>query len=143
MMVNPKEIRIGNLFNVDGGQMLRMRVERFFVDEQDRDCAVIGSTSELLQHRHTCPLSLLEGIPLTEELIEDLGFKWDLVTATYEFEEIGLIDNGEQGYFAILTPRDYLLSVPVPYLHSLQNLYFYIKGREMSIKVSHFDEEEL
>ena len=141
-MLNPKEIRIGNIFNVDGGQMLRMRVERFFVDERDRDSAVIGSTREFLQHRHTCPLQMLEGVPLTEEIIQELGFTWDMVTATYTLDGIDIIDNGEQGYFALLTPQDYNLTLPVKYLHTLQNIYFYLKGKELPIPVAHFDEEE-
>lgn len=141
-MINPTQIRRGNLFDVDGGTMLRMRVERFFIDEQDRDCAVISTTNQLRQCIYSCPLALLEGIPVTEELLEGLGFEWDFVSATYQYEGIGIIDNGEQGYYALLTPHDYLLTVPVPYLHNLQNLYYYIKGHELPVTVAHFEEEE-
>lgn len=138
-MIPNKEIRIGNLFNVDNGLMMRMRVERFFVDEQDRDSVILGSTTEFLQRKCSAPVELLEGIPITEQMLNDLGFQWDLVTATYNYDGIGVIDNGEQGYYAILTPQDYLLTVPLPYLHTLQNLYFYVRGVELPVKVAHFD----
>lgn len=138
-MVSPNQIRRGNLFNVDGGVMMRVAVERFYIDDQDRDCAILGTTMELLKRTCTCPIELLEGIPVTEDELVNLGFEWDMVTAMFYYDGIGVIDNGEQGYYAILTPHDYLLSVPVPYLHNLQNLYFAVKGEELPVKVSHFD----
>lgn len=141
-MINPTQIRRGNLFNVDGGTMLRMMVERFFIDEQDRDCAILSTTDMLIKRTYSAPLNLLEGIPVTEDLLQGLGFEWDFVSAVFSYEGISIIDNGEQGYYALLTPHDYLLTVPVPYLHDLQNLYFYIKGKELPVKVAHFDLQE-
>lgn len=140
--MNLSQIRQGNLLNIDGGTMLRMKVERFFIDDQDRDCAILSTTTTLLERTFTCPVELLEGIPVTEELLQSLGFKWDFVTATYNFDGLGIIDNGEQGYYALLTPHDYLLTVPVPYLHTLQNLFFTIKGEELPVTQSHFDTPE-
>ena len=134
------QIRKGNLFDIDGGVMLRMKLERFFIDEQDRDCAVLSTTNAFIQRTYTCPIELLDGIPLTEELIAKLGFKWDTVSATYYFNGMNIIDNGEQGYFALLTPHDYLLTVPLPYLHTLQNLYFNLHGEELPITVAHCEE---
>lgn len=141
-MINLNQIRKGNLFNVDGGAMMRVSVERFYIDEQDRDCVVIGTTMELLKRTCACPVELLEGIPITEDELMNLGFEWDMVTAMFYYEGIGIIDNGEQGYHALLTPHDYLLSVPVPCLHDLQNLFFYVKGKELPVKVAHFDLQE-
>jgi hypothetical protein len=138
-MIDPNTIRRGNLFNVDGGMLMRMRVERFYIDENDQDCAIISSTTEFMKRTCACPIALLEGVPMTEELLLWLGFEWDMVTAMWSYDGIGVIDNGEQGFSLIPTPQDYLLSIPIPYIHDLQNIYFYLKGTEMPIKVSHFD----
>lgn len=118
---------------------MRMRVERFFVDEQDRDCAVLGSTTDLIKRTCSCPLSLLEGVLLTEDILLDMGFEWDMVTATYQKEGFAIIENGKQGYYALPTVKDFFLSMPVPFVHSLQNVYFYLTGEELPIKTAHFE----
>ncbi len=138
-MIPKKEIRLGNLFNLDGGLMLRMQVERFFVDEQDRDCAVLGTTTDLIKRTYSCPLELFEGVPLTEDLLVDMGFTWDMVTATYQLDGFSVIENGPQGYYALPTTQDYFLSIPVPYVHTLQNVFFYVMGKELPIKTAHFE----
>lgn len=138
-MIPQKEIRLGNLFNIDGGLMMRMRVERFFVDEQDRDCAVLGTTTDLIKRTYSCPIELFEGVPLTEDILFDMGFEWDMITATYQKEGFAIIENGKQGYYALPTVNDYFLTMPVPYVHTLQNVYFYLTGKELPIKTSHFE----
>lgn len=142
-MIPLRQIRLGNIVNVNEGLMLRMCVDRFFVDEQDRDCVELSTTTELMKRSCTCPSDLLEGVPLTEEIITDCGFAWDMVTATFQLDGFGVIDNGEQGYFALLTPLDYMLSIPLPDLHTLQNVFFYVTGKELPIKTAHFDIPEL
>lgn len=137
-----QNIRKGNIFNVDNGLMMRMRVKRFFIDENDEDSVIIGSTTSLMESESACPISLLEGVPLTEEIILDMGFEWDFQSAMWTLDNIYLLDNGKMGYSAIPTLEDYALSVPVPYMHTLQNLYFALMGKEMPIKVSHFSLEE-
>jgi hypothetical protein len=119
-----------------------MRVKRIFIDHQDRDSVIVGSTREFIEQTYSCPIELLDGIPLTEEILSEIGFEWDFVTATYKFNGITIIDNEEQGYYALLSQLDFSLTVPIPYLHNLQNLYFIIKGEELPIAVSHLDEEE-
>lgn len=141
-MVDLKQIRKGNLYDVDSGLMLRMRVKRIFIDQQDRDSVIVGSTREFIEQTYSCPIELLDGIPLTEDILSEIGFEWDFVTATYKFNGITIIDNEEQGYYALLSQLDFSLTVPIPYLHNLQNLYFIIKGEELPIAVSHLDEEE-
>ena len=138
-MIPQKEIRLGNVFNIDGGLMMRMRVERFFIDEQDRDCAVLGTTLDLMKRTCSCPLEVFEGVPLTEDILFEMGFEWDMVTATYQRDGFAIIENGKQGYYALPTVNDYFLSMPVPYMHTLQNVYFYITGKELPVRTAHFD----
>ena len=133
-----QQIRQGNIFNVDNGLMMRMRVKRFFIDEDDTDSVIIGSTTSLMEVETACPISLLEGVPLTEEIIQDMGFEWEFESAMWHYDGVRLLDNGKLGFSAILTPYDYSLSVPIPYMHTLQNLYFSLKGKEIPVKVSHF-----
>lgn len=123
--------------------MQRVRIERFYIDPDDQDCVIVSTTKELLKRTCACRMDLLEGIPVTEELIQGLGFEWDMVTAMWNYDGIGVIDNGEQGFSAILTPHDYLLNIPIPYLHDLQNIYFYVRGKELPVKTYHFDIPEL
>lgn len=141
-MKDLRQIRKGNLYDVDGGIMQRMRVERFYIDENDQDCVIVSTTKELRKRTCACPVELLDGIPVSEELIQGLGFEWDKVTAMWYYDGMGVIENGEQGFSLIPTPRDYLLAIPIPYLHTLQNVYYHITGKELPVKTYHFDEEE-
>lgn len=136
-----RQIRKGNIFNVDNGLMLRMRVKRFFIDENNEDSVIIGSTTSLMEQECACPISLLEGVPMTEEVLQDMGFVWEFTSAYWRYKDIYVIDNGKLGFEAILTPLDYTLSVPLPYMHTLQNLYYAVTGNELPVKVSHFELE--
>lgn len=137
-----QQIRKGNIFDVDNGLMLRMRVKRFFVDENGVDSVIIGSTTSLMEDESACPVSMLEGVPITEEILGDLGFEWEFTSGYWRYREICVIENGKLGYSALLTPLDYSLSVPLPYVHTLQNLYYAITATELPIKVAHFEIEE-
>lgn len=135
------QIRKNNIFNVDNGLMLRMRVKRFFIDECGEDSVIIGSTTSLMETEHACPISLLEGVPITEEILEELGFEWEFASALWVYDGIYIINNGDLGFEAILTHNDYNLTLPVPYIHTLQNIYFVLKQKELPIKTAHFDIE--
>lgn len=134
-----KDLRRGNLVDVADGTLQRVKIERFYIDQEDNDCVIVSTTKELRKRTCACRMDLLQGIPVTEELIEDLGFQWDMVTAMWYYDGMGVIDNGEQGFHVILTPHDFLLTVPIPCLHDLQNIYYYIRGKELPVKTYHFD----
>ena len=122
--------------------MMRMRIKRFFIDENDTDSVIIGSTISLMENEYACPVSMLEGVPITEEILQDMGFEWEFKTAMWVYDGLRVIDNGKMGFYAILTPLDYTLTVAVPYMHILQNLYYALTGQELPVKVAHFQLEE-
>lgn len=137
-----QQIRKGNIFNIDNGVMLNMRVKRFFIDNEGNDSVIIGSTNTLMETETAAPVSMLEGIPVTEEILQDLGFYWDFASAYWRYDDLYVIDNGKLGFSAILTLQDYNLTVPIPYVHTLQNLYFAIMGKELPLKLAHFELSE-
>lgn len=138
-----QQIRKGNIFNIDNGLMLRMRIKRFFIDNEEVDSVIVGSTTSLIENESACPISLLEGVPITEDILKDMGFEWDFALAYWIYDGLYIIDNGKMGFEAILTPRDFTLTVPIPYMHTLQNLYYSLKGKELPVKLAHFETEEL
>lgn len=135
------QIRQNNIFDVDNGLMLRMRVKRFFIDENGEDSVIIGSTTSLMEMETACPVSLLEGVPITEEILQELGFEWEFSSALWVYDGIYIINNGKLGFEAILTHSDYSLTLPVPYIHTLQNIYFTLKQKELPVRTAHFDTE--
>jgi hypothetical protein len=85
---------------------------------------------------------MFEGVPLTEDLLMEMGFEWDMVTATYQLDGFSIIENGPLGYYALPTTQDYFLSIHLPYVHTLQNVFFHITGKELPIKTAHFESLE-
>lgn len=134
-----QQIRKGNIFNIDNGVMLNMRVKRFFIDQEGNDSVIIGSTNTLMETETAAPISMLEGIPVTEDILQDLGFYWDFACAYWRYDDLYVIDNGKLGFSAILTLQDYNLTVPIPYVHTLQNLYYAVMGKELPLKLAHFE----
>ncbi len=72
-----------------------------------------------------CPISAMEGIPITEEWLERFGFVrhgdyWnkgivELCRHAYESDDVCYRETG----------------TPLPYVHQLQNLYFALCGEEL------------
>lgn len=90
-------------------------------------------------------------IPLTEEFLERLGFKkigdWKKVYLNYYSAEFYLNED-EQPVVGLINGRYYYIlsihetytgglddtSIELEYIHQLQNIYFALKGTELTIK---------
>lgn len=139
-MMELRQIQIGNVFDLDKGAQTRMMVERITLDQQDNVGVILTSTTELIQRRVVCDYKLLEPIPLTDDILQEMGFEWDITRAMWEKDNFWVLNSGpEVGFLAYPTMVDYLFSIPVPYLHTLQNLFWAIKGYELKVPLTHFD----
>lgn len=87
------------------------------------------------------PVSMIEPIPLTEELLlesgftkEYRGFSCDIVELSYgSFLYNDGVNNDK--LFASINGAEYPLSrIPTEYLHQLQNVYFSLTGKELQVK---------
>jgi hypothetical protein len=68
--------------------------------------------------------NIVKPIPLTEEWLIKFGFDEQNKT------ELGFWNNGDAIYFSFGSEYD----VKLEYVHQLQNLYFALKGEELTIK---------
>lgn len=124
-MINPKELRIGNIINSSGLAMVVLRIyeDRVFCHEYEPKTIL-----EVPKDIDANP------IPLTHEILEKaggqfcdgLGSKWYIFVNNQYNVVIDLIG---RGYF-IKDSHSELQSV-----HQLQNLYFALTGEELEIKL--------
>lgn len=108
------ELRIGNL------------IRRKSNYEVLRATTGILSNWDILNTKHPG----YEGIPLTEEWLEKFGFKyakgWNMWQGEIE------VYKHKDGSFSWYNEGD--VSVPLVYVHQLQNLVFALTGKELEIK---------
>lgn len=123
-MINPKELRIGNLVlhygevkHVSGTNYLGLiRLEQ------------ILEVSE----------NAIEPIPLTVQWMTKLGFDWNAKDKRY-YIQIGntLYLEYDTDFDVFIAPESWAGSCPwstVKHVHQLQNLYFALTGEELTIK---------
>ena len=119
-----RELRIGNLVksNIEGCRRIHFGIVQ------------IDQTS-MYYLCDTDDFERLEPIPLTEEWLFKFGFKFDGHCSWWKNELIELtIDTGEDEYSVFNDNGDYITLKGIKYVHQLQNLYFAIKGEELTIK---------
>lgn len=130
-MINPTELRIGNCILDESNQKFK--------------CVNHRVISDLASSANPLPYS---PIPLTPELLERCGFKWQdgylLISLKYAKLELG--------FYAGVADKMSLFQTSIPgkgsqvteigfgenhpeYLHQLQNLYFALTGDELIIKL--------
>ena len=97
-------------------------------------CAIMpahAGTSHTIEHLelggYLTPYELIEPIPLTEEWLLKLGFKYFLDTKIYAIDNF-FIEKEPDNKIAVM--YDYL-NKSVEYVHQLQNLYFALTGEEL------------
>jgi hypothetical protein len=74
----------------------------------------------------------VEPIPLTDEILLAAGCTKQQEDSMFFLEGFGLIDTLPDGSYEWLYNDG--LTVPIKYLHHLQNLYFYTKTEELNIE---------
>lgn len=137
-----KEVRVGNLFFDENDELKTLsctnRVGDFVVEEETHWMGFIIIKNDLAKP-----------IPLTEQWLERFGFKKEMYGAKSETNlelwieswkiHYGTYRNGEK-YFKLVADGGYddsgeLDLLPIcKYVHQLQNLYFALTGKELTLK---------
>lgn len=120
-MINEKDLRIGNkiiakVFN--NGHILTIESIENYSGEIG-----IGFKEKGMDE----PIDECEGIPITEELLLKLGGE-PKGTPIYEMRINKLLLMKRNGQWF-----DYVHDLPIPFLHTLQNVYYFTKGEELYV----------
>jgi hypothetical protein len=130
-MINPNELRIGNLIKYTGKPYPAYLLNNGIVEVKE----VLNDGVNRSQGDSTLYESEnLEGIPLTDEWLERCGAvknRIPLKNGRWHIEYVGeggliMRDDLDESEIEILAD--------VNYVHQLQNLYFSLTGEELSIK---------
>jgi hypothetical protein len=78
----------------------------------------------------------MEGIPLTEEWLEKLGFNWDVYYqgTIKELFKLVLKESSGGGYYLEVFRTPYKIAENIKYVHTLQNIFFALTGSELELK---------
>lgn len=125
--IRPEELRIGNLISSKVNQRPELKVLQLFGDSFQADWGT-GRGGYMYE---SC-----EGIPLSPEWMERLGFRNEQL---FEAARCWRLDYFALGYHAEHPTELYLHgyrldSQVVRYVHQLQNLYFSLTGEELKLE---------
>lgn len=114
--MNPNELRLGNWVD----PTFHMQVVAIYKDEIL--CNFEGNQGDPWDYH---PKDL-EPIPLTVQLLIDLGFKKSTPGGSiYELGDFHIQDFGPLGFFECMN------HLKIDFVHRLQNVYFELKGKEL------------
>lgn len=147
-MVDVKELRIGNWVYLPslskaayGNGHVPFIVDGIYKDEDGYRVLCHCDTKE----GHSCTEEAfpeeIEPIPLTEELLLKCGFKdRDCIFSMEDFElsygRLLHFNDADNKLFVSVNGAEYAISsVPVEYIHHLQNVYFDLDGEELEVKL--------
>ena len=120
------ELRIGNLIEYRISDRFDKRKEWWEVSEIDADD--IHWLSKVMPEDED-----FRAIPITEELLEKLGFKQNKFDKVFEVEncqiEIYFFDNDIKCTVCV----DSVINKNIKHVHQLQNLYFALTGSELTV----------
>lgn len=142
-MIEANELRIGNWI------LDSETDEQYFQVEEIRK--YVGNENWVYYRKGSIKAKEVESVPLTEEILLNCGFEKKGLEVQYqilicdetETENIKLLileSCDEAGYFADIHEKIYMGSYTmniskVKYLHQLQNLYWCLCGKELTIKL--------
>ena len=118
-MINPKELRIGNLIKYNSDEGLKPELINTWVEV----------TADVIKWASNPSENCYEPIPLTPEILERCGFYKE--RDVYDKNKFVLHHNKDFGDFRY--NRTDGNSTSLFFLHRLQNLYFELKGEELKI----------
>jgi hypothetical protein len=155
-MIKPRDFRIGNLLLFDDDGVWKVEeVEAIGKDSHGFKGLYVdfGWAKSTLEDLYGDGDLNVKGIPLTEEWLDRFGFKkhqsGDYITWQHDLDGVGLVmyngrekpnrltidktafDGDEELGFYI---EFYYCYVPVKYVHTLQNIFFYFAGEELTLK---------
>lgn len=130
--MEPKELRIGNIVNFDDEQYTINGISQPMAD----DPYEVELKTKIGMFIGDVPVEDLEGVPIAVKRLEKLGFKTvDSMDADGDEDHYYLLNVGK---FRLVSLRPFekveldMSSISVKYVHKLQNLYFELKGSELT-----------
>lgn len=138
-MINPQELRIGNLIHYDGAIAEVTALDLDLEDEADPLVGFRGyggTTSEnMVSHED----KYLQPIPLTPEWVAKCNFEHELFTMNLWPNNMRDGSGRYDGYTLYVKRSVGMIYKPVliiiRHLHQLQNLYFALTGTELKINL--------
>ena len=135
-MIPNNELRIGNFILIDD---VPHKISLINNDSGSADAAFIGYQNEGSTHNVSCESTRIKPAPLTDAALQRSGFTYHAYFKFWQkVEDIG----GKRSEMDI--DKDYnildFLRRPlvksIVSLHQLQNIYFFLKGKEIDFKES-------
>lgn len=118
-MIDPKEFRIGNWFQWSEYASMGQGIDQIMHGQQIMDY-----------------INLKDPIPLTPEILEMCGFrkgeKW-FIHQVYYNGQIDINVNRKGIHYGKKTEHGFDATIEIRYLHQLQNLYFALTGKELTV----------
>lgn len=118
-----EDLRIGNLVYHDGKIVKVVGIDKKHVNILK---------DPLQKYFHVVPIDALEPIPLTDEILVNIGFKrlpWGLIIGKLLFK-----DHNKCTYLELEIGNG--LRVKVIHLHQLQNLYYSLTNKELNYETN-------
>lgn len=134
MAIEARDLRIGNIVLVNSktpGKVTRIYEDRAQVEYT----AISEITGQPYVKRSYIDSQWLEGVSLTPECMERMGFVADGVEGIYmAYEQDGVKIWHDVHKNSFLVDNIKTLKVSPKYVHELQNVVFALSGRELEIK---------
>lgn len=139
--MDAKELRLGNYVNdttcktdhLDSSYFRQHYFEILGIWKRENDSVHQLSLISQDGRKHTTTKLNIVPIPLTEELLEKLGFHFD--SCTYSKDNVSLIKSNENQYVILHAGELYKSMNAISYLHDLQNKFYAITGKDLTINL--------
>lgn len=132
-MVNPKELRIGSHVMVDGVRARVIRIDEPKDEHEIPPCTLLRFKALIDGEWRECggpaDSDKVEPIPITAELLEELGFEEKKDTYFNDWYIRSLKLTNDTGRACPYWP--YNSQIRLEYLHELETLYYMIYGEEL------------
>lgn len=136
-MIHIKELRIGNIVVIDD-LVQSVRAICLNTDEQSADPSV-GYMMEGAIHYTASNQDGLQGMPITNEVLERSGFQFDSYFKLWQkmkpIEGTGVDMELDRDYTALDFSHHPILK-GIKHLHHLQNLYYALKQKELPVNIT-------
>lgn len=128
-MINPNELRIGNLVNWDADHMCGGTCKVVVINEFRFEVGSLAGCYPL-QEDYTD----IAPIPLTPEWLERCGFEWNEIIHRWEHSVSGYCVGRDDFGFSNGIGDGTFAQPYIKHVHQLQNLYWCLVGEELVIK---------
>ena len=130
-MIDVRELRIGNYVHLFESDTPYRITEIGYSEIEDDRYEASGISSESVFRTY---IENLNPISITEELLLKCGFKHEAFYKAYYTEDLGYIVFKEDGVYLYDSENCYIcMSKAITSLHQLQNLYFFLTGKELEV----------